>query len=363
MKKVISVLILLSISALVFGQNLADYFPTRAGSTFIYKIDNTSSGGKITKQTVYISDTNEHNGYISTVYNTVYSENFFTSETYSVYPEKVTLTMVRNILGQITRQSYDILRLPGQQWRVETGDPGEYYLYRTEQLSQKFGDITYDVIGVEKNIFAKGVLRVNEYSYYAKGAGIFMIISTDADGKEFSVQVLDHFEFKEDSHIIQEREEQERQAEQNRIDQEERDRDRAIAEAVAKEDALRREAERIERENNRWIEIQEEIFGRGGESAWLNRIASQNIQTLTFGGDSRSETYTVGNIDFQMAEINISRTVSVLGERYSFRARGSRITVYFDKKEIFRLNFSNRMLSRIVLNQPDVSLYRIIDVR
>jgi hypothetical protein len=159
----------------------------------------------------------------------------------------------------------------------------------------------------------------------------------------------------------QQRERLEREAEQARVQEEyTREREAAEAERIAereKEAEYQRQVNE-RREASRRREI-EEVADREN---WRQRIISKNIQSLTFGGDGRDHTYTIGNIDFQLAEINIKRNITLLGDRFSFTARGNRITVFMDGKEIFRLQFSNRLLNRITV-ETDNYLYGIIDVR
>jgi hypothetical protein len=123
----------------------------------VYKTEFQS--GKTLTQSVMISLVENHGEENKTVFYTIEQILESTQEVYLVSNDRVQLIATQNILGQIQIFSYDILRLPGETWEVE--DRGDIYKFRTENTPLTVKDITYNVIGVEKNIFIKRIVIFN----------------------------------------------------------------------------------------------------------------------------------------------------------------------------------------------------------
>jgi len=183
MRKIILVLLFLTVGTLFAQENINDYFPVVVGSKWLY----ANGSGKLSDIiTVTNSTIDQKDGTGLYLIEHQIEGVGTTSTMYSTKGNKIVILVFKNALGRYTeyRQPYPVELAPaGQEWNYN--DRGDNLRLKTTKASCSFDGKTYsDCILVEERIVSgNNVLRTKK-SYYAKGIGLVYVTLQNAGERE-----------------------------------------------------------------------------------------------------------------------------------------------------------------------------------
>jgi len=188
-KKGIFFLLFLFCASYAFGQDLSEYFGVNSGVAYIYVTDYTENGGKEVIEEVHVISEEDINKTVvmHTTQSSLFPAGRSTIDIYEVYADKVIWVNSLNILGQRKKQNEIVMKKPGEKWRVNTNTDGEYYEY-TSSLYRNDNNVEFLLI--QKNIYVRNKLFVQEKKYYLKKIGLAITKHIDSEGKEMPSRVF-----------------------------------------------------------------------------------------------------------------------------------------------------------------------------
>ena len=181
MKKIVALLLLVSVTVTVFAQSFKDYFPASKSDYWVY-VDNTGA----VAEAVMVVDMYDDMPVVQTA-----SSLGNTLTLYEPMDDKIVKIAFTNAFGRTIEYKKPYPLVIGEPGLIYAFNDGDDCLATTENASIAFDDMRYDdCILVTEMLTVGGKVMRTMKRYYAKGIGLVYATITGFDGRETVYQKL-----------------------------------------------------------------------------------------------------------------------------------------------------------------------------